>query len=323
MDIMKRVTALRYKLTKNKHFYLLYCRYSYLVSKIRYLKYSDEEYARKTYNRSTGKTLNLQNPQTLNDKLWFLKIYYKNPLMTKCSDKYLAREYVKDCGLSHILNEIYGVYEDARDVDFDSLPDEVFFKCNHASGANMIYRKSEGFDKRFFVKKFNCLLKQNYFYSAREWNYKNIKPLIIAERVMNLDGLLDFRFLCFHGKAALLLLDSRLCNSDGTHNIDGARNLYDPDFNRIQGKMKRENYEDIQVSKPENFEMMKHYAEILSSPFPCCRVDLYNIDGRIVFGEMTFFHGGCVQEFEPDEYNYKYGAMLDLSKIDFNNFKDN
>ncbi|NLB37059.1 MAG: carboxylate--amine ligase [Clostridiales bacterium] len=320
---MKKTTVLRQRLTKNKHFNLLYCRYSYAVSKIRYKKYTHEESAQKVFYRSNGKTLNLQSPQTFNEKLWYLKIHYKNPLMTKCSDKYLAREYVKECGLSHILNDIYGVFEDARIVDFDKLPDEVFFKCNHNSGANMIYRKSEGFDKRFFRKKFNCLLRQNYFYSTREWNYKNIKPLIIAEKLLNLDGLLDYRFLCFNGKVALLMLDSDTCSPDGTHNIGGARNLYDPDFNRIQAKLVRENYDDSQIKKPENFETMKEYAEILSSPFPCCRVDFYNIDGKIVFGEMTFFHGGCVQEFEPDEYNYKYGSMIDLSKIDFESFKGN
>ncbi len=320
---MKRLTKIRRHLTKNKFNNLLYCKYTYFVFKSRYRRYTDEKYAKKFYYNATGKQLNLENPQTFNEKLIYLKYHYKNPLLTKCTDKYLAREYVKECGLGHILNEIYGVYNDARDVDFEKLPDEVFFKCNHGSGSNMLYKKNGNFDKKFFIKKFNYMLKQNYYYSSREWNYKNIKPLIIAEKVINMDGLLDYRFMCFDGKIAFLMLDSDTCSPDGTHFSGATRNLYDSDFNRIPGKLARDNFDDSNVEKPENFDTMKKYAEILAAPFPCCRVDLYNDSGRIIFGEITFYHGGCIQEFEPKEYALKYGAMIDLSKIDFEQYKDN
>lgn len=160
---------------------------------------SDESFARMKYKENTGKVLNLENPITYNEKLWWLKVNNRDPLMTKCSDKYLVRDYVKDCGLGHILNELYGVYDNANDIDFESLPvDEVFLKCNHGSGKNIIYRKNINFNKSAFIKEFNKSLKQNYFLQSREWNYKDISPKIISERVLrDKDGNLpnDYKFM--------------------------------------------------------------------------------------------------------------------------------
>jgi len=125
------------------------------------MKFTDVEFAHRYYKERTGLDLNLEYPQTFNEKLWYLKLNYRNPLLTICSDKYKVREYVKECGLEHILNTIYKVYHNAADIDFDNLPSsKVFFKCNHTSGYNAIYDKNSKFNKKHFIRKFNFILRQ-------------------------------------------------------------------------------------------------------------------------------------------------------------------
>ena len=130
----------------------------------------NEVFATKMYRRYTGKTLNLENPRSFNEKLWWLKIHYRNPLQKVCSDKYRVREYVSQMGLPHLLTRLYGVYDRADDVDFDLFKEEVFLKCNLGSACNIIYDPSKRFNRRQFIWDFNSALQHDYYQNSREWN---------------------------------------------------------------------------------------------------------------------------------------------------------
>lgn len=279
----------------------------------------DVTYAKAYYKDKTGKYLNIESPQTFDEKLWWLKLHYRNPLETICSDKDKARQYVKECGLEHILNEQYGVWEDAREIDFDTLPSPCFLKCNHGSGTNIIYDKEKPFSHEKFVKAFNKSLKANYYTQSREWNYKNIEPRIVAERVLrdkkgNLPH--DYKFLCFHGVPKLMMYDVSVCNEDGSHRPSAQRCIYDDAMNLLPDvKLTRERHHEMLDITREAFEEMKRYAAILSRPFPHVRVDFYCVDGKVYFGEMTFYHMGACNRIEPPDFAKVMGSWIDLDMV--------
>lgn len=313
--IFRQIQKLIYHNSKLARYYWLRRQWS---ERRKAMNISDIEFAKLSYQKKMGIELNLENPVTLNDKLWYLKLSNRDPLLAKCSDKYLARDYVKECGLEHILNDLYGIYNTADEIDFKQIPSPCFFKCNHTSGYNAIYDSSRPFDKRDFRRRFNFALTQNYYINAREWNYKDIKPCIICERVLEDPGsgvgIVDYRFFCFGGVAKLMMLCIGTAAEDGTHSKDGFKNTYDLDFNLLDITFLNENHfsPDL-VPKPANLDAMINYAEILSKPFPHCRVDLYNIGGKIYFGEMTFYSAGCCFEISPQEWAAKMGEWIDLS----------
>lgn len=275
----------------------------------------DEIFAKMKYRENTGKKLDLQNPTTYNEKLWWLKLNNRDSLLTICSDKYRVREYVKNAGLSHILTKLYGVYDNADEIDFNELPDRVFLKTNHGCGMNAIFDRTMPFDVESFRRKFNSALKHNYFLQSREWNYKNIEPkIIVEEELVDKDSgsLVDYRFMCFDGKVRLVIVDIDTAKEDGSHNPWPKRNVYDADFNLLEIHFGRKSFDPLLIKKPQNFEKMINYAEVLSEPFPHCRVDLYNISGRIYFGEITFYHGGATQNITPEEWQERLGSWIDL-----------
>ena len=277
----------------------------------------DEPYAKLFYKVYTGKKLNLKNPTYFNEKMWWLKLNNRDPLLTKCSDKHLAREYVKDCGYEDILLPQVDVFDNADQIDFDKYTFPVVLKCNKDSGGLVFYdpaKKSE-FDVRRSRRLLNKALKEKYYLISREWNYKNIPPKIVVEKVVrdqagNLPR--DYRFFCFDGVPKVLMMDIGVVDEDGHHVYAYPRNLYDMDFKKLPFRFGRDSYNGP-VEKPINFERMKEIAAQLSKPFPMCRVDLYNIDGKIYFGELTFYHGGCCQEITPEEWDLKLASWIDLN----------
>lgn len=277
---------------------------------------SDEKFAKIKYKENTGRKLNLDKPTTFNEKLWWLKLNNRNPLLTICSDKVRVREYVKECGLDHILNPIYGIFNDANEINFEKLPDKAFLKTNHGSGTNRLWDRNKSFDKRSFIKEFNKALKNNYYLQSREWNYKNIEPKIIVEKViepLTEIGLIDYRFFCFDGEVKMIFIDIETASEDGTHSPHAKRNVYNKKFDYQNIKVSREHFEKNIIEKPKNLNEMIKYAEVLSQPFPFCRVDLYNLDGNIIFGEMTFYPGGATQIIEPEEWELRFGEWIDIN----------
>ena len=276
---------------------------------------SDEEYAQWKYQLRTGKTLNLENPQTFDERIWYLKINVRDPLNNKCSDKYRVREYVKECGLEFILNELYAAYSSVEEIDFDNLPERCFLKCNNGSGANMIYDRNKEFEYERFKIEFKKALKEDYYWAGREWNYRHIKPMILCEKVLedkNGKLPLDYKIMCFAGEPKLLFLDIGVATEQGEHAEEYCRNIYDMEFNLLPVKETRDNYLGPEIVKPLNWDKMVEYARILSKPFRHCRVDLYNLDGKIYFGEITFHHGGGCNDIQPEEWAYKIGQWIPI-----------
>ena len=177
----------------------------YLANKIKVSRLSDlsdYEYAKMKYKENTGRVLNLENPKTFNEKIWWLKINNREPLLTICSDKYMVRTYVKEKGLDKTLIPLIGVYDSPDEIKFDELPDKAFIKLNNASGINALWKK-ENFDKKYFIKKFKAAMKENYYYQSREYNYKDIEPKIIVEKFIEEetnDSIVDNIFLCLERK---------------------------------------------------------------------------------------------------------------------------
>lgn len=276
---------------------------------------SDESFAKIKYKENTGRDLDLNKPKTFNEKLWWLKLNNRDPLLTKCSDKVEVRKYVKDYKLDFILNEVYGVYDNPSQINFKKLPSKAFIKTNNGSGTNSLWVKNKPFDKKKFNQKFNKALKKNYYWQSREWNYKNIEPKIIVEKVIETTeeiGLVDYRFFCFDGEVKIVFADINTAADDGTHSPYAKRNVYDRNFNYQDIKVSREHFNRELIEKPKNFDKMIEYAEILSQPFPFCRVDFYNINGSIIFGEITFYPGGGTQIIEPEEWEIKLGEWINL-----------
>lgn len=273
-------------------------------------------YAQVTYYMKCGKFLNLWNPHTFDERIWWLKFHYFNPLMTPCSDKWLVRKYVERCGLKSILNECYGHYDSVDAINLDEIPDEDFFiKVNNTSGGNLLCHKST-FDKELIRNEFTALLKDNFYWHGREYNYKYIKPYILAEKVLKADddiGLIDYKFLCFEGEPRLLFMDIGVANEDGTHAEEYYRNIYDMDFNLMTDmKETRETYRVDDIKKPAKWDFMLECCRMLAKPFPHCRVDLYYVEGKVYFGEITFFHGSGYNEFEPKEKDLLVGSWIPL-----------
>jgi hypothetical protein len=272
-------------------------------------------YAKKYFKKNYGYKFNINNPLTLNEKLWWLHIFNRDPLTTKCTDKVLVRDYVSECGLPHILNDIYATYSSPDEIDLSVLPNEFFLKCNHLSGGNFWCKNKDNFPIDEVKSKLHKQMQRNYYWNSREWNYKNIVPKIICEKVLKDEnsqvGLIDYRFFCFNGEAKFLCVDIETAADDGSHYSGAKRNVYDLDFNNMNVKIRRPNFDDKQISKPKNFELMIKYANILSKSFVACRVDLYNIDGQIIFGEITFHQGGA-HDITPNEYQYVWGDYLNL-----------
>ena len=277
----------------------------------------DNIYAQLTYFKYRQRFLNLKHPKTFDEKLWWLKFNYFNPLMCQCCDKWAVREYVKACGLENILNPIFGHWQSFDDIDLSVIPDEDFYlKVNHVSGGNRLCHKSTfKEDSKKLRPLFEYWLSENYYYHGREYNYKNVKPCIIAEKILKpSDGhLIDYKFLCFKGEPKLLFMDIGVANADGSHAKEYYRNIYDMDFKPMWNMREtREFYNIDKIPKPDTWETMVDYCRILSKPFPHCRVDLYSFDSKVYFGEITFFHGSGLNMLKPKEADLLVGSWIPL-----------
>ena len=267
----------------------------------------DEKMVEIQYFIKTHRKLNLDNPKRWTEKCQWYKLYYRNPLMTKCADKYLVREYVEEKGLGHTLNELYGCYKNVEDIDFDSLPNEFVIKSTTGSGNNIIVTDKSTLNIEEAKKKIKTWLRPTGKL-AKEWAYYDIEPRIIIEKYLSeaKEGLTDYKFFCFSGKVSHLLVISDRFSDE---KID----VYDADFKRQDVKlMVCPNQSKEDLPKPENYDEMVRMAEILSKDFPHVRVDFYNINGKIIFGELTFYSGAGYYVFEPDNFDYILGEKFIL-----------
>lgn len=272
--------------------------------------FPDKLYLQLMFRCRMGYKLNLSNPKSFSEKLQWLKLYNRNPLYTTLVDKYAVKEYVaKLIGVEHIIPTL-GVWDDARNIDFDSLPEQFVLKTTNGGGGDVVICKNKAdFDKNFAVKHLNEGLKKSIYKSLREWPYKNVKPRIIAEKYMDDGdgGLKDYKFFCFDGVVFCLQVDY-------DRFVDHCRNIYDVNWNKLPFSICFPSKEGYIIDKPKDFEKMLKIAQRLSYGFPHLRVDLYNIKGEIFFGELTFFHGSGYEKFMPNEWDCKFGELLQLPK---------
>ncbi len=275
-------------------FEVVWLKLQWLCTKIQFVRYSDLEYAKILWKRHYHKSWDFQNPQTLDQIMWFLKVSNRNPLLTLCSDKHRVREYVTQCGYDHILKKEFAFFHNADEIDFQKLPSPCYLKCNHASGMNLVYRRENDIDERHIRWKFNFLLKQNPYFLSREWNYKNITPGIVCEELLQMpDGVSDIpeiQFFCFYGKPKFLIYNLGLANTKGDHK-DPIRWAIWPDWNLVKEATKL-NYDQSPPQKPEIYEELETCAKTLSRPFPFARVDLFVIQKKFYLSELTFYSGG-------------------------------
>ena len=274
-----------------------------LIPDILYLKYR--------YKKIFHKKLNLKNPQTYNEKLQWLKLYDRNPKYTKMVDKYEVKQYVKNIiGEEYIIPTI-GIYNEWSEIQFDKLPNQFVIKCTHDSGGISICKNKRKFDFAKAQKTIEQSLKSNFYYVSREWPYKNLKPRIIVEKYMEdsiTKDLRDYKFFCFDGKCKLMFIAS-----DRQKDTDTCFDFFDEKFNHLPFTNGHPNAK-ITPKKPVNFEKMIDLAEKLSVNIPQVRIDFYEINGNIYFGEITFFHWGGFVPFVPDEWDYILGNYIKLPK---------
>ena len=272
----------------------------------------DKTYIKLLYRAKMGKKINLDDPQTFNEKMQWLKLYDRRDIYTTMVDKYEAKKYVANIiGEEHIIPTI-AVYDKFDDIDFDSLPKQFVIKCTHDSGGLVICKDKNKLDLKAARKKINKCLKHNFYYRGREWPYKNVKPRIIIEKFMSLGGkkgVIDYKFQMMNGKLkyCYVCTDRDKGHVKFTH-YDNNKNLMD---------LIQSGYENdpVKGKLPKTYNEMLKYAEILSKDTPSIRVDFYDIDGKIYFGELTFYDSAGFLEFEPREWDYKFGQMLDISQV--------
>lgn len=265
--------------------------------------------------RFLGVVPNLKNPKKYYEKLIWLKLHDKNELLTTCADKYRVNEYIESCGYGNILKQVYGVYQKGEEIDFDRLPDRFFLKCNHDSGANVAVDKNKEFNKRKIIEFLNRKLKQNHYHLYHEWSYKNIKPCIIAEEYLENksgDPIVDYKFYCFSGKPVYFGISVGEYNHlVRNHKFNSNLESVDKFFKDHSSMSEEEGRRYI----PKEIDQMLKIAEDLSKPFKHVRVDLYNIDGRIIFGELTFYSNGGYVVIDNEETNLKLGELIKIDEV--------
>lgn len=262
------------------------------------------------YRYITHHKLHWSNPIRYTEKLQYLRyyVYPKNDLVTKCAGRVTVRDYLKENNLKDILIPIYGVYDNFDDIDFNKLPNEFVMKCSHACAFNEIVLDKNKLDLKALKGKFNKWLKTNYAKKTLELHYFKIKPQIIIEKYMG-SNLLEYKIHVFNGKAKYLYLVSGRFK-------DIRYNNYYIDFTPFdEAQFNGWKKKDYDFKPPLNYQEMINISEKLAKPFPFVRVDLYNIDGKIYFSEMTFTPAKGTLIFDDDKADFIIGNWLDISKL--------
>lgn len=255
--------------------------------------------------------LDLSNPKTFSEKIQWLKIHDRQPRYNLMVDKYRVKDYVgKQIGMEYII-PTYMVWDRPESIDFDSLPESFVIKCNHDSGGLVICRDKKSLNKEETIKKLKESFYKDLYIQSREWAYKNIEHKILAEELItdpdNKD-LIDYKFYCFNGKPIY-------CQVIKDRNTDQTLDFYDREWKLMEftglatgPEPKRGTY----TEKPINYEKMLEIAETLARDTYFVRIDLYNVQGKIYFGEFTLYPKSGLGKFYPDEWNIKIGNMIHI-----------
>ena len=262
------------------------------------------------YFNCTGETLDLENPQTYNEKIQWLKLYDSTPLKTRLADKYLVREWVKEKIGEKYLIPLLGVWDKFDDIDFDKLPNQFVLKCNHGSGYNIIVKDKTKLNLKEAKNKINEWMNEDFaFRCGFEMHYSAIPHKIIAEKyIEQVDNqVYDYKFICFNGEPKLILVDKDRFTQH-------KRNIYDLNWNLQDMKFEFENSQ-INDKKPYNLLKMIEFSKILSKDFPLVRVDFYECHNQLFFGEMTFTPDSGINNISPKKLSYELGLLIELPKL--------
>ncbi|MGB6406934.1 MAG: ATP-grasp fold amidoligase family protein [Planococcus donghaensis] len=263
----------------------------------------DKLYLSWQFKRHMQEKINWNNPKTFNEKMQWLKIYWRDPLATKCADKFEVREFIEETIGKKYLTEIYGVFDNVEDININDFPDKFVLKATHGSAMNIVCEDKAKFNWEIEKKKLKSWLKTNYYNGNKEWVYKDIKPRIICEEYLG-NNPIDYKLYCFNGNPQYWFVATDRSNGVKADyyelNWEKApfRWIYPPN--------------DKKPEIPNKSNEMIELAVKLSNPFPFVRVDFYEINNKILFGELTFFHGSGFGSYEPKEYNELLGRMLHL-----------
>lgn len=271
----------------------------------------DKLYLKILYRKRMGRKLDLKHPKTCCEKLQWLKLYNRNPQYTKMVDKYEVKKYVSQLiGKEHVI-PLLGVWDSFEEIDFDQLPNQFVLKVTHNSGGFAVCKDKNSFDREEAKKLLGDMLKKNYFWGGREWPYKNVKPRIIAEEYVpslgNADSI-EYKITCFDGKVGFVTI----CTGPAHQDLEKRMNdHFDTEFHHMPWWSYYKNAKK-RPEKPEQWEELIALAEKLSAGIPYVRVDFYIIDGKVYFGEYTFYTWSGFIDFQPKEWDRKLGDMINL-----------
>ena len=268
----------------------------------------DKLYLKMKYKLRTGNKLNIKNPKRYTEKSQWIKLYDRKDIYTKMVDKYESKEFIeKKVGKEYIV-ETYGIYDSFEQIDFEKLPDKFVMKCTHDSGGLVICNSKKDLNIQSAKNKIEKSLKNNFYYLGREWPYKNVKPRIIIEELLeNNDSsdLIEYNFFCFNGIPKIVMT----CHGD--KRIKRYNDFYDMDFNKLDVQCEYAT-SDNKEKKPRQFEKMIELSKKLSENTYSLRVDFYIVNNKIKLGELTFFHWAGFCNFTPDKWDYEFGKMIKL-----------
>ncbi|MBQ4109871.1 MAG: carbonic anhydrase [Clostridia bacterium] len=284
-----------------------------ILSLLRFIP--DKQMLQLQYYIKTKRKLDLKNPKRYTEKLQWYKLYYRDPVMAQCADKYLVRDYIKSKGFESILTELYAVYDSVEEIDWEKLPDKFAMKTSNGSGTNFFCTDKSTINYNAIKQNFNDYFNRNRHCVTGEWVYHVNKPKIIIEQLLEDkeqkdNSICDYKFMCFGGKPEYVVYDvDRFTNHK--------RNIYDLNWENLNVASDCPCCEEV-ITPPENLVEMTKIATKLSEDFPAVRVDLYSINGKIYFGELTFFPWSGYVQYTPDQFDFDVGNKFVLPKKNYN-----
>lgn len=260
---------------------------------------------RLSFRQHRGIWPDLEHPATFSEKIQWFKLYVRDPAFTQYADKYAVREYIKEKVGGAYLVPLIGVYHSADEIDFDQLPSAFVLKPNHESGEVLICKDKARLDQAMAKQTMKRWMGENYYYHSAEWHYKNILPRILCEPLLQ-EEITDYRFFCFKGCPVL-------CNitADGGHTP--RQGYVDTDFRGVADRKGRMDADVLNALRPKQWEQMLQLASVLSEDFPFVRVDLYEVGGKVYFGELTFTPSNGMDPYLSVKWDEKMGKMYDLN----------
>lgn len=264
----------------------------------------DKPYLKLVYFAKMGKKLNLDNPKTFNEKLQWLKLNDRKPEYSICVDKYAVRSYIAQTIGEKYLIPLIGVYDNVTEIDWDNLPKQFVLKCTHGTGSNIICLDKDKLDIKHAENMLKKWLSKNFYWYGREWPYKNVKPKIICETLLNGNKIPDdYKVLCFHGEAKLIEVH---IDRFGNHKQD----FYDVNWNK--SKISQGNTTSLVYKKPLQLEEMVRLSEKIAADMYHVRIDWYIAEDKLYFGEITFYDGSGFTPFDNENDDYLLGSLIQL-----------